>query len=69
VCVENINLCEVGKVGYVENDTANGGGGLVEEVGDLVYEDAVLASFGREEGVEGIGVILGSVSRSTNTTV
>ena len=35
----------------------------------MVDEDAVLAGFGGEEGVEGVGVVLSCVCRATDTTV
>ena len=40
---------------------ADGFGGLVVEVGDLVDVEAQLAGFGRVEGVEAVGVHFGGV--------
>jgi len=40
---------------------ADGFGGLVVEVGDLVDVEAELAGFGRVEGVEAVGVHFGGI--------
>lgn len=62
-------MCEIREVCNVKDDTADGGRWLIEEVRDLVYENPVLAGFRGEEGIKGVGVILRSVSCSTDTTV
>lgn len=64
--VQDVYLCEVGGVGEIEVRSADGFGGLVVEVGDLVDVEAELAGFGRGEGVEAVGVILGGVEGGTD---
>ena len=59
--VEDVYLRQVGGVGEVEVRCADGFGGLVVEVGDLVDVEAELTGFGRVEGVEAVGAHFGGV--------
>lgn len=67
--VEDVDLREVGDVGHVEDDAADRSGRLVEEIGNLVDEDAELARFRREEGIQGVCVVFGCVGSATDATV
>jgi hypothetical protein len=68
VRVEDVDLGEVGNISDVENDAANGLRRGVVEIRNLVDEEAELAGFGGEEGVERVGVILSCVEGGTDTT-
>lgn len=59
--VENVDLSQVGGVCEVEVGCADGFGGLVVEVGDLVDVEAELPCFCRVEGVEAVGAHFGGV--------
>jgi hypothetical protein len=69
VCVENVNLCQIGGVGQVEVSQTDGLGRLIVEVGYLIDVEAELAGFGRVEGVEAVGVVLGGVKCRADTAV
>ena len=67
--VEDVYLRQISGVGEVEVRRADGLGGLVIEVGDLVDVEAELACFGGVEGVEAVGVHFGGVEGGADAAV
>lgn len=64
--VEDVDLREVSNVGDVKDDAADRLSRSEVKVGDLVDKEAKLAGFGGEEGVKGVGIVLGSVEGGAN---
>lgn len=60
---------QMGHVGEVKDGAADGVGGVEEEIGHLVDEDAELACFGRVKGVEGVCVHFGGVEGGPDAVI
>lgn len=66
--IENVDQRERFGAGQVKVDLADGNGGLVVEIWDLVDEEAQLAHFGAIECIERIGRVLGRVIGAADAT-